>query len=79
MSDLPSSFDSASVTQRIVDLEERITFLQQTTDQLNEVVLEQQAELRTLHRELNSFRTLVENLLDLGVGDDLPDEKPPHY
>ena len=75
----PDPQDAAEAARKIIELEEKLTFQQQSVEQLNGVVLQLQADLASLRRELESFRSMVEELLDMGVGDDLPQEKPPHY
>jgi uncharacterized coiled-coil protein SlyX len=70
---------ASDLAARVVELEQRLTFQQAAYDQLNGVVLEQQAELQRLHRETKSLRDLLQGLLDRGLGEDLPHEKPPHY
>ena len=68
----------ASQDDRLRAMEERITFQQQTMDDLHEVVLQQQRQLDTLHREQVRLAALLGRLSDLTAGD-LPHEKPPHY
>ena len=65
-------------SQRITDLEERLTYQQHLIDQLNDVVLSQSRQLERLSRELAGYVTAVERLAQ-GVQGDLPHEKPPHY
>lgn len=65
--------------QRLVALEERLTYQQHLIDQLNEVVLAQQLYLERLSRELNNYATAVARLAQSPQGEDLPHEKPPHY
>jgi SlyX protein len=67
-----------SELERIVDLEERLTYQQHLIDQLNEVVLTQSREIDRLGRELSGYVTAVERLAE-SVQGDLPHEKPPHY
>ena len=67
------------LTAQVVDLEQKLTFQQRAFDQLNGVVLEQQAELESLRREFRSLRQSLQGLTDRGAGEDLPHEKPPHY
>jgi SlyX protein len=66
-------------SQRMTDLEERLTYQQHLIDQLNDVVLGQARQLERLGRELASYVTAVERLTQQGLGEDLPHEKPPHY
>ena len=61
------------------ELEEKLMFQQRALDELNGVVLQQQAELVRLGREMHGLRTVVERLRESSHGEDLPHEKPPHY
>lgn len=75
----PPAAEPNDLTAQVIELEHKLSFQQQAFDQLNGVVLEQQAELERLRRELASLRQSLQGLTDRGVGDDLPHEKPPHY
>jgi len=79
MSNNPPPAKPNDLTTQVIDLEQKLTFQQQAFDQLNGVVLEQQAELERLRHELASLRQSLQGLTDRGVGGDLPHEKPPHY
>jgi len=73
----PTESDPAT-DARLIRVEERLAFLEQRCDQLNEVVLEQQQELTKLRRQLAASEQAVERLSN-SVGEDLPHEPPPHY
>ena len=65
--------------ERIVELESKLAYQEQTLEELNEVVTDQQARLMQLE-EL--CRSLVERIRALGEGapDTDPEaERPPHY
>ncbi len=62
-----------------MELEEKLMFQQRALEELNGVVLRQQADLDRLDRELQNLRTLVQAWGEHGTGEDLPHEKPPHY
>ncbi len=76
MNPASSQPDSA---ERMLELEEKLMFSQRALDELNEVVLRQQSEVDRLCREVQSLRTSVERAIALAGGENLPDEKPPHY
>ncbi|MDZ4657957.1 MAG: SlyX family protein [Bythopirellula sp.] len=59
-------------------LEEQLAFQQRQLDQLNAVVLEQQAELERLRREVAGLTEVLRGVVE-SSGTDLPHEKPPHY
>ena len=71
--------DPDDMRSHMFDLEQKLTFQQRSFDELNGVVLEQQAEITALRREVESLRLIIQRLADRGIGDDLPHEKPPHY
>ena len=79
MSNDSSPAEANDLAARVVELEQKLTFQQAAYDQLNEVVLEQQAALERLRRETKSLRELLQGFVDRGLGEDLPHEKPPHY
>ena len=54
-------------------------FQQKLLDELNEVVLRQQAELDRLRGEVNRLREEVQRAVEIANSDLPPDEKPPHY
>lgn len=61
--------------------ETKLAFLEKAHDDLNEVVLRQQAEIRRLAVLVEALRDRVRALSDSG-GENLPDpsqERPPHY
>jgi len=64
---------------RLRALEERASFQERTIEHLNDVVLEQQTEMKRLAREMRQCRAAIERLNEAAFGDDLPHEKPPHY
>jgi SlyX protein len=65
--------------ERLVELEERLTYQQRLIDELNGVVLEQGRRLDHFSRELAAYRAAVDRLAQMPGGEDLPHDKPPHY
>ena len=70
---------SDDLPAQLLELEQKLMFQQRSFDELNAVVLGQQAELEQLHREVNSLRQLLQGIAERGGDEDLPHEKPPHY
>ncbi|TWU29623.1 SlyX family protein [Bythopirellula polymerisocia] len=70
--------EDSQQTPTLVALEEKLTFQQRQFDELNSVVLKQQAELDRQRRELANLARMLQGLMDR-TGEDLPHEKPPHY
>jgi len=80
MSDEQDSADPQSrASSPIAELQAQLLFQQRLLDQLNNVVLEQQAVLDRFRRDLETLRAMVQRLAEHGQGEDLPHEKPPHY
>lgn len=75
----PDNSPQAAANQRIVELEERLTFQQRQIDELHGVALDHRRELDSLTAELTRLRAAFDRLSDAAMGDDLPHEKPPHY
>nr|WP_297353977.1 SlyX family protein [uncultured Caldimonas sp.] len=66
------------IEQRLTDLEIKFSFAEDALDQLNEVVVRQQALIETLAREVASLRQRTDD----GSGAALRsprEELPPHY
>lgn len=70
--------DDGSPEAAVLALQEALSFQQRQLDQFNTIVLEQQAEINRLQREVNTLTTVVRGALERGA-EDLPHEKPPHY
>jgi uncharacterized coiled-coil protein SlyX len=75
MSKAPSN-DSAD--DRFIALEERLAFQQRMLEEINSVVVSQQAELDRIRREVSQLTETSHQLMER-AGDNLPHEKPPHY
>ena len=64
---------------KLIDLETKIAYQEQSIDQLSEVVFEQSKRIDELHRELIK---LGSKIASASMQEPLPDpldEKPPHY
>jgi SlyX protein len=64
--------------QRLIALEEKLSYQQRQLEELNQVIVEQQREINLLRREVNALSNTVKGLMENG-GENLPHEKPPHY
>jgi len=69
---------SAQVEQRLTDLEIKASFTEDLVDQLNEVIVRQQAQIDALLRELAQLRRDMP-AADAAAPRSLRDELPPHY
>ncbi|MEX2287386.1 MAG: SlyX family protein [Planctomycetaceae bacterium] len=70
---------SDSVNQRVIELETVIAHLQHAFDQLNQVVLRQQAELDDLRQLLGRFEARLTEVAEGPEKRDAAQERPPHY
>tara|TARA_Y100001978_G_C23293967_1_gene246113 strand:- start:15 stop:221 length:207 start_codon:yes stop_codon:yes gene_type:complete len=65
--------------ERLVGIETKLSFQEQATDQLSEVLRDQQSQLDSLRRNIERLATRL-GQIDKSAGTDPPiDEKPPHY
>ncbi|MDH4450162.1 MAG: SlyX family protein [Rhodoferax sp.] len=62
--------------QRLTDLEIKVSYLEDTLDQLDRIIIEQQAQIDALIRELTHLR---QQAPEPGTARTLRDELPPHY
>ena len=63
---------------RVIELETRITFLEQSVDELNEIVTRQQQQLALMERALKHLNSRI----DQAGGNIKPQDEespPPHY
>lgn len=63
-----------------VDLEIKLTYLEETVQEMNTIVFRQQQTIDKLDKALKNLQLRVDQLEDTKqTGGDLPHEKPPHY
>ncbi len=65
--------------ERLVGIETKLAFQEQISDQLSDVLRDQQSQLDTLKQSLSRLTARLGQLEKTGASDPLPDEKPPHY
>ena len=70
--------DLHTLEQRLTDLEIKASFAEDTVEQLNQVVVRQQAQIDRLIRELVELRNRSASA-EPGAAGGLRDELPPHY
>ena len=69
-----------ALEQRVTDLEIKASFTEDTVEQLNAVIVRQQAQIDLLIRELVALRDRVSaEPAEPGAPRTLRDELPPHY
>jgi SlyX protein len=64
--------------RRLTELEIKASFAEDLMDQLNQVIVRQQAQIDALIRELGRLRDQMPQG-DAGAFRSLRDERPPHY
>jgi uncharacterized coiled-coil protein SlyX len=64
--------------QRLIALEEKLSYQQRQLEELNQVIVEQHAQVLQLSREVRVLTDTVKGILENG-GENYPHEKPPHY
>ncbi|WP_435187753.1 SlyX family protein [Pseudothioglobus sp. nBUS_23] len=66
--------------EKIVELEEKIAFLQNMIDELNMVVFRQGEKLEKLNLKLkDTHNKLLDQSESISVQNEASDDKPPHY
>ena len=64
---------------RVAELEIRISFQDQTIQQLNDVVIRQQRELEKITRDLAQLKGQLSTLTAAPTGNQATEPPPPHY
>ena len=65
--------------ERLVGIETKLSFQEQTADQLSEVLRDQQSQLDALRRTVEGLSERLGQIAKNGFGEPPSDEKPPHY
>ncbi len=67
------------MNDRMAELETRVTFQDGTIQELNDVVVRQQAEIDRLAREMETLRNQLRSLSSFPVAGRDEETLPPHY
>ena len=65
--------------KRLIAIETKIAYQEQTSKELNEAIIRQQVQIDKLQTTCNFLVKRLANLADTLPADDPIDEKPPHY
>ena len=65
-------------TSSQIELEIKVTFLEDTLTELNKIVYKQQIAIDELQETIRKLTARIDELEDMS-GEDLPHVKPPHY
>ncbi len=73
--------NSFEITGRLTDLETKASFMEDVLEQLDLVVVRQQAQIDVLIREVAALKQSgnPSGGVDVGAARDLRDELPPHF
>lgn len=63
---------------KLIDLESRLTYMDDTVEQLNQIVSEQQMKIDFLERQLKQIASDYNEFKEQ-IAPDIIDTKPPHY
>jgi SlyX protein len=63
------------IEKRIIDLETKISFQDQTIEDLHDMIYKQQQQITQLEKAFENFHRQIKS----GENDIRPNEKPPHY
>ena len=67
-----------NLTSRVEELEMKLTFQEQTIEELNSALIQQQNDFRKMTRLVENIASQVEGISQNGE-DDKDNEPPPHY
>jgi len=71
--------DYQQLESRIIELETKLAFQDDTILQLNDIVAEQSQTLSALLREVYALRQLMKNLAPSHIAHQSEETPPPHY
>lgn len=64
--------------KRIIDLEIKLSYMEDFTNQIQQVAVDQAKTIDSLHKEMKMMATRIKDMSDQLEGD-IPNRKPPHY
>ncbi len=65
--------------ERLIELETRLAFQEETLEQLNRIIVRQQTTLDSLQREIDLLKKRLAELQPLPLADPKQEPPPPHY
>jgi SlyX protein len=72
----------SDINEDLIDLQTRIAYQEDTIAQLNLIVTKQDGEILQLQKQMSVLAKRLDELLyvqEQGGGDDVVNERPPHY
>ncbi len=64
---------------KIIDLESKLAFQDETINELNEVITDQQQQLDQLREEIRLLSLRIASVAESAVGTEEKEAPPPHY
>lgn len=64
-------------SERVEKVEVKLSYLEETVEQLNEIVVAQQKEMAELHAHVDALKKIAELMRD--EGEEIANRRPPHY
>lgn len=64
--------------EKIIDIETRLAYQDDTIQQLNDVIYRQQQQIDKLEKTMQLLLAKIQDLM-AGSAEDVANEKPPHY
>ncbi|MFO1388562.1 SlyX family protein [Cellvibrio sp.] len=70
-----------NLEDELVELQTRIAFQEDTINQLNQVITKQDADIIQLQQQIRLLAKRIDELAlaQVGGGEEITDERPPHY
>lgn len=68
-----------SANENVVDLQIKVTFLEDTLQEINKVVYQQQKTMDQMMLQIQSLKDQILEIKESADAGNLPHEKPPHY
>lgn len=65
-------------SERVEKVEVKLSYLEETVEQLNEIVVAQQKEMAELHAHVDALKKKIAELMR-NEGEEIANRRPPHY
>ena len=69
----------SDTSKKIIEIETKIAFQEETIEQLNEIIIEQQKAIDKLQLQLLQINSKIKEQDQWSHENSIIDEKPPHY
>ncbi len=76
---LPSLLECDSLENRIIDIETKIAYQEDTIEQLNQVVTAQQKKIAQFQTELEAIKNWMQSQRSSQMAPESEEQSPPHY